>query len=81
MEALEKKDSFCGIKNMKKSLNEILSIPLDPGEVISNLSLFKKELSKKKISKSKLKIAILGGSSTQHIRDSRYFFVKRKHKS
>ena len=69
MEALEKKDLFCGIKIMKKNLNKILSVPLDPIEVISNLSFFKKEFSKKKISKSELKIAILGGSSTQHIRD------------
>ena len=54
---------------MKKNINSILSVPLNNSEVISNLSFLKKELSKKKLAKSKLKLAILGGSSTQHIRD------------
>ena len=54
---------------MHDEINTILTVPLNQDEIIKKLSFIKKKLSKRKNKKPVIKIAILGGSTTQHIKD------------
>ena len=60
---------------MNKKVKDILSIPLDSDLIIKKLIFLKKELLNQKNKKLDLKIAILGGSSTQHIKDLLNIFL------
>ena len=54
---------------MDDKIKKILSVPLNQDEIIKRLSFLKKNLTKIRNQKSVIKIAILGGSTTQHIKD------------
>ena len=54
---------------MKFELEKLLSPPFDDGELFKNLKLIKEEFLKTNNKKKVKKIAILGGSTTSHLKD------------
>ncbi len=60
---------------MKFELKKLLSPPFDDGELFKNLNLIKEEFSKINHKSKVKKIAILGGSTTSHLKDLLNLFL------